>query len=129
MNCWMMCLYSIYVWDCYGTPRGTHGAPPVFPDGASVWANKSGQHLLHERHGAVPALCSGAQVCAQKVTGAATDCQCMWKNLVVIASEVRLSISANVFVQGHAEDQTMGRRVPMSPQIFHDVVVDIQLEM
>ena len=39
----------------------------VFSDGAAMWADKPGQHLLYERHSAVLALCARAQNCPQKV--------------------------------------------------------------
>lgn len=40
---------------------------PFCSDGAAVWADKPGQHLLHERHRAMSALCSRAQNCPEKV--------------------------------------------------------------
>lgn len=39
-----------------------------FSDGAALWADKLGQHLLHERHSAVFALCARAEDCSQKVS-------------------------------------------------------------
>lgn len=39
----------------------------AFADGAALWTDKLGQHLLHERHSAVSTLCARAQNCSQEV--------------------------------------------------------------
>lgn len=38
-----------------------------FLDGAALWVDKPWQHLLHECHSAVSALCAGAQNGSQEV--------------------------------------------------------------
>lgn len=38
-----------------------------FADGAALWTGQPGEHLLHERHSAVSAVCARAQDCSQEV--------------------------------------------------------------
>lgn len=66
----LMAHLNLYFLPCC-LQLGTH--PTLsFSDGAALWADKLGQHLLHERHSAVSALCARAQNCSQKVGFSAT---------------------------------------------------------
>lgn len=48
--------------------RGSKPSALLLADGAALWAHKPGQHLLHECHSAVSALCARAQNCTKKVS-------------------------------------------------------------
>lgn len=51
-------------------------------DGAALWTDELGQHLLHERHSAVSTLCARAQNCTQEVIFTAITV-CRWRVQII----------------------------------------------